>query len=420
MFLRGKHILLGVTGGIAAYKAAVLVRELRRCDAEVQVVMTRTAGKFVGAPTFQGLSGRRVETDLFGDVDDGSENGVETPADGMKHLALSRWADFLLIAPASANTLAKMAHGYADNLLSSIYLAGNVPTAVAPAMNRLMWQHPATRANFEALQQHGVLVWGPGEGEQACGETGAGRLLDPSDLVERLSEVFSRETLAGHKVVVTAGPTREAFDAVRCLSNYSSGKMGFALARAAREQGAEVILIAGPVSLPTPPSVRRVDVVTAEQMRTVVFEHIGGASLFIACAAVADYRPLAPVHNAKIKKNTEMMQLHLIRTRDILTEAAALEPRPFLVGFAAETHNVAANARSKLLSKNLDVIVANRVGPDAPHDFGDDVAMVEVYWRGGSEALGPEPKTVLSERLMSLFVRQYQSKTGVGTQEHTG
>ncbi len=418
MFLEGKHILLGVTGGVAAYKAAVLVRELRRCDAEVQVVMTRAAEKFVGAPTFQGLSGRRVETGLFAATEDAGNTAASD--DGMKHIALSRWADFLLVAPASANTLAKMAHGYADDLLSAIYLAGDLPTAVAPAMNHLMWQHPATRANLEVLQQRGVLVWGPDEGEQACGETGAGRLLEPPALVERLSKTFSRETLAGKKVVVTAGPTREAFDAVRCLSNHSSGKMGFALARAAREWGAEVVLIAGPVALPTPPSVRRVDVVTAEQMHAAVFEHIADAALFISSAAVADYRPLAPMCDAKIKKNSEMIQLHLIRTRDILAEVAMLEPHPFLIGFAAETHNVAANARSKLLSKNLDMIVANRVGPNAPHNFGDDTAAVEVYWRSGNESLGPEPKTVLSRRLMSLFVRQYQAKIGVGAQEHTG
>ncbi len=419
MFLEGKHILLGVTGGIAAYKAAALVRELRRCGAEVQVVMTRAAEKFVGALTFQGLSGRRVETDLFSHAGDGRD-ASGTYRDGMKHIELSRWADFLLIAPASANTLAKMAHGYADNLLSSIYLAGDTSVAVAPAMNRLMWQHPATRANLELLRKRGVLVWGPGEGEQACGETGEGRLLEPADFIECLSEVFSRQTLAGYKVVVTAGPTREAFDAVRCLSNHSSGKMGFAIARAAREWGAEVILIAGPVSLSTPTLVQRIDVMAAEQMYAAVFEHIEGAALFISCAAVADYRPLAPVHDAKIKKSSEMMQLHLVRTRDILADVSALKTHPFLVGFAAETHNVAANARSKLLSKNLDVIVANHVGPDAAHGFGADHARVEVYWRGGSKSLGPESKKVLGEQLMSLFIRQYRSKTSVGSQEHTG
>ena len=420
MFLKGKRILLGVTGGIAAYKAAVLVRELCRRGAEVQVVMTRAAQRFVGAPTFQGLSGRRVETELFTDPEEASaDNDATAATGGMKHVELARWADFLVVAPASANTLAKMAHGYADDLLSSIYLAGDTPTAVAPAMNRLMWQHPATHANVEALQKRGVLVWGPDEGEQACGETGDGRLLEPAEIARRLSDAFSHETLAGHKVVVTAGPTREALDAVRCLSNYSSGKMGFALARAAREQGAEVILIAGPVSLPTPPSVQRVNVGTAEEMRAAVFDHVTDASMFISCAAVADYRPLSPLPYAKIKKNSGMMQLHLVRTPDVLADVAAATTRPFLVGFAAETHNLAANARSKLLEKNLDVIVANQVGPNAPHNFGDDDAELEVYWRGGSETLGPGPKTILGGRLMSLFVRLYQMKAGAGTREHT-
>ena len=419
MFLRGKHILLGVTGGIAAYKAALLVRELRRCGAEVQVVMTQAAGKFIGAATFQGLSGRRVETDPFSEEGD---TGESSNRGGMKHIELSRWADFLLVAPASANTLARFAHGSADNLLSSIYLAGNVPTAVAPAMNHLMWQHPATRANLKTLQHHGVLVWGPDEGEQACGETGAGRLLEPPEIIRRLSEAFSHEKLAGHKVVVTAGPTREALDAVRCLSNPSSGKMGFALARAAREQGAEVVLITGPVSLPTPPSVRRVDVVTAEEMYTAVFKHIENAAILVSCAAVADYRPLAATPNTKIKKSSELLKLHLVRTRDILASVSALDSRPFLVGFAAETHDVAINARSKLLRKNLDVIVANRVGPDAPYDFGNDDALVEVYWRGGNELIGPAPKTVLSNHLMSLFIRQYQSRrqSNARAQKHTG
>ena len=423
MFLRGKHILLGVTGGIAAYKAAMLVRELRRCGAEVQVVMTRAAEKFVGAATFHGLSGRRVETDLFDKPENSRKGDADEDDGGMKHIELSRWADFLLIVPASANTLAKFAHGYADDLLTSIYLAGDMPAAVAPAMNYLMWQHPATRANLRTLEQRGVLVWGPGEGEQACGETGAGRLLEPPEIINRLSETFSHETLAGYKVVVTAGPTREVLDAVRCLSNHSSGKMGFALARAAREQGAEVVLIAGPAPLPTPPSVRRVDVVTAEEMHAAVFEHIEGAAMFISCAAVADYRPLAPKHRTKIKKNEEMLQLHLIRTRDILAEVAALDShRPFVIGFAAETHDVAANAKSKLLMKNLDMIVASQVGPDAPYSFGNDEALVEVYWRGGGESIGPGPKTALSNQLMSLFIRRYQSRHPSKThaQKHTG
>ena len=424
MFLQGKHILLGVTGGIAAYKAAILVRELRRYGAEVQVVMTQAAEKFIGAATFQGLSGRFVETKLFSDSENQFENDEALHRDGMrdngmKHIELSRWADFLLIAPASANTLAKMAHGYADDLLSSIYLAGDIPIAVAPAMNHLMWQHPATCANIEILRQRKVLIWGPEEGEQACGESGDGCLLDPSDIVSSLNQAFSYETLAGHKIVVTAGPTREAFDAVRCLSNYSSGKMGFALARAAREQGAEVILITGPVSLQTPPSIQRVDVVTAEQMHMEVLEHIQDATMFISCAAVADYRPLSSTVDIKIKKSSELMQLHLIKTRDILSDVATLNPHPFLIGFAAETNNIAVNAKSKLLEKNLDIIVANHVGPQAPYNFGDDRAQVNVYWRGGDQSVGPELKTVLGAKLMSIFIRQYQQKNSVKVQKYT-
>ena len=421
MYLEGKHILLGVTGGIAAYKAAVLVRELRCRGAEVQVVMTRAAGRFVGAATFRGLSGRRVETDLFDDPERTATDETAVDDAGMKHIELSRWADFLLIAPASANTLAKMAHGIADDLLSSIYLAGDVPTAVAPAMNRLMWQHPATRANLETLRNRGVLVWGPDEGEQACGETGDGRLLEPGDVADCLDEAFSRKTLAGRKLVVTAGPTREALDAVRCISNHSSGKMGFAIARAAAEQGADVVLIAGPVSLPPPPAVRRVvNVVTVDEMRAAALEHARGAAMFIACAAVADYRSPDPRPDVKLKKDDERLQLSLVRTPDILAGVAALEPRPFLVGFAAETHDVAANARSKLMRKNLDVIVANRVGPNAPYSFGADDAEVAVYWRGGEELLGPARKTALAGQLVSLFIRRYQRKFGVQAQEHTG
>ena len=427
MFLRNKRILLGVTGGIAAYKAAVLVRELRRAAAEVRVVMTRAATRFVGAATFQGLSGQPVEID--GAADSGPEsaqghpgNAVETDAhdDGMRHIQLSRQADFFLVAPASANTIAKMAHGYADNLLTSTYLAGNTPTAVAPAMNHLMWQHPATRANLRLLRQNGVLVWGPAEGEQACGEEGMGRLLEPQDIVSRLSDTFSHATLAGCKVVVTAGPTREALDAVRCLSNHSSGKMGFALARAAVEHGAEVVLIAGPVALSTPPAVKRIDVVSAEQMRAAVMRHIDGAAMFIACAAVADYRLPRPADTGKIKKHNESLHLHLVRTHDILAEAATLDPRPFLAGFAAETDHVEANAKSKLLGKNLDVIVANQVGPDAAYDFGDDVGKVDVYWRGGSESLGPEAKEVLGRRLLALFIHLYRRKSDAGSRERTG
>ena len=426
MFLHNKHILLGVTGSIAAYKAVVLVRELRHMAADVRVVMTRSATRFIGVATFQGLSGHPVET---GDADstpafaDGHALDLATADahdDGMRHIHLSRWADFFLISPASANTMAKLAHGHADDLLTSIYLAGDTPTAVAPAMNHLMWQHPATRANLQLLRRRGVLVWGPAEGEQACGEDGMGRLLEPQEIVSRLSDAFSRGTLAGHKVVVTAGPTREAVDAVRCLSNHSSGKMGFALARAAGEHGAEVVLIAGPVTLRTPPAVRRIDVVSAEQMYAAVMQHIGGASMFISCAAVADYHLPHPMGAGKIKKRDESLHLHLVKTRDILAEVAALDPHPFLAGFAAETDHVEANAKSKLLGKNLDVIVANQVGPNAPHNFGDDVGKVDVYWRGGSETLGPEAKEVLGRRLLALFIHLYHRKNNAGSRERTG
>ncbi len=426
MFLRNKRILLGVTGGIAAYKAAVLVRELRRVAAEVRVVMTRSAIRFVGAATFQGLSGYPVETDDDAGFEPASASagfpGTVAGAakdDGMRHIQLSRWADFFLVYPASANTMAEMAHGHADRLLTSIYLAGNAPAAVAPAMNHLMWKHPATRANVQLLRRHGVLVWGPAEGEQACGEDGMGRLLEPQDVVQRLADAFSHATLAGHKVVITAGPTREAVDAVRCLSNHSSGKMGFALARAAGEQGAEVVLIAGPVALHTPPAVKRIDVVSAEQMRAAVMQQIGGASMFIACAAVADYHLPRPLDTGKIKKRHESLHLHLVKTRDILAEVAALEPRPFVVGFAAETSHVEANAKSKLFGKNLDVIVANQVGPEAPHDFGDDMGRVDVYWRDGGESLGSATKEVLGQRLLALFIHLYQRKSNAGSREDT-
>jgi phosphopantothenoylcysteine decarboxylase/phosphopantothenate--cysteine ligase len=392
------RVLLGVTGGIAAYKAAELVRRLRERGAEVQVVMTAGARQFVTPLTFQALSGRPVRTDLW-------DAAAEA---AMGHIELARWAEQVLVAPATADFLAKLAHGRADDLLATLCLATDAPLAVAPAMNRLMWANAATQANVATLRARGIAVLGPGAGDQACGETGPGRMLEPLEIIDALWPATAAVGgLAGRKVLVTAGPTRERIDPVRFITNRSSGKMGFAVAEAARLAGAEVVLVSGPVNVATPPGVRRVDVETAEQMLEAVRADLPGTDVFIAAAAVSDYRPVQPAAE-KIKKTSDSLMLALSRTTDILATVAAGSPRPFVVGFAAETQNVERNALAKLEGKRLDMIAANQVGDNLAFDCDDNA--LTVYWPEGKRELARAPKRRLAAELVAVIAERYAAR----------
>jgi phosphopantothenoylcysteine decarboxylase / phosphopantothenate---cysteine ligase len=398
--MQGKRILLGVTGGIAAYKSPDLVRRLRERGAEVQVVMTAAAREFVTPITFQAVSGRPVRTDLW-------DAAAEA---AMGHIELARWAELVLVAPASADFLARLATGQADDLLATLCLATQAPIAVAPAMNHLMWENPATRANITTLAARGVHVLGPAAGDQACGEVGEGRMLEPLDLAERLGALLRADgVLAGRRVLVTAGPTRESIDPVRFISNRSSGKMGFATAQAAREAGAEVVLVSGPVSLATPPGVRRIDVENAADMLAAVLRELPRTDVFISTAAVADYRP-ARASPQKIKKTTETLELTMQRTVDVLATVAASAERPLVVGFAAETESVEQNARAKLLKKNLDMIAANEVGHDKAFDCEDN--QLVVLSRSARHELGRAGKLVLARGLVALIAQELAARGG--------
>ncbi|TLY57653.1 MAG: bifunctional phosphopantothenoylcysteine decarboxylase/phosphopantothenate--cysteine ligase CoaBC [Gammaproteobacteria bacterium] len=389
--MQGKRILLGVTGGIAAYKSPDLVRRLRDRGAEVQVVMTGGAREFVTPTTFQAVSGRTVRSDLW-------DAAAEA---AMGHIELARWADAVLIAPASADFLARLATGQANDLLSTLCLATEAPIAVAPAMNHVMWANAATRANVATLAQRGVQVFGPAEGDQACGEIGEGRMLEPVDLAERVLALLPASgALAGRRVLITAGPTRERIDPVRFVSNRSSGKMGFAVAQAAREAGATVVLVAGPVSLPTPAGVARIDVESAADMLAAVLRELPGTDIFISTAAVADYRP-ARAAEQKIKKTAESLELAMERTTDVLATVAARADRPYAVGFAAETESVEQNARTKLMKKNLDMIAANEVGHDKAFDCDDNQLIV--LSRNGRHELPRAGKLTLARGLIALI-----------------
>jgi len=391
------RVLLGVTGGIAAYKSAELVRRLREQGAEVQVVMTEGARQFVGPLTFQALSGRPVRSDLWD----------ATAEAAMGHIELARWAERIVIAPASADFLARLAHGHANDLLTTLCLATDAPIAVAPAMNRLMWANAATQANVATLRARGVTILGPAEGEQACGEMGAGRMVEPAEIIAALSPRTSAAgALAGRKVLLTAGPTRERIDPVRFITNRSSGKMGYAVAEAARDAGADVVIVSGPVNLPTPAGVRRVDVETAEQMMDAVRTHLPGTDIFIAAAAVSDYRPVQAAVE-KIKKTSDSLMLALSRTTDILAAVAAGSPRPFVVGFAAETQNVERNALAKLEGKHLDMIAANQVGDRLAFDCDDNA--LTVYWPGGKRELARATKRDVAARLVAVIAERFAS-----------
>jgi phosphopantothenoylcysteine decarboxylase/phosphopantothenate--cysteine ligase len=399
--MAGKHILLGVTGGIAAYKSPDIVRRLTERGAEVQVVMTAGAREFVAPLTFQAVSGREVRSDLW---DESAERA-------MSHIELARWADLVLIAPATADFLAQLAHGMADNLLNTVCLATSAPLAVAPAMNRLMWANPATQANVAQLRARGVQVLGPDSGSQACGETGEGRMMEPVDIAAAAFALLPAEgPLKGRKVVITAGPTRERIDPVRFISNRSSGKMGYAVAQAARDRGADVVLVSGPVNLPVPPGVRRIGVESAQQMHDAVMAEIEGADIFIGTAAVADYRPANPAE-CKIKKVSDKLEVCMERTVDILAAVAARADRPFTVGFAAETNNVEEHALAKLNRKKLDLIAANEVG-DTKVFERDDNALTLLWPAGGRLELGAGAKTELAQKLVDFVAARFLQHVG--------
>jgi phosphopantothenoylcysteine decarboxylase/phosphopantothenate--cysteine ligase len=394
--LINKHILLAVSGGIAAYKSAELVRLLRKQGAIVRVVMTRSAMQFVSPLTFQALSGNPVHSELL-DADE--ENA-------MGHISLARWADALIIAPATANTLAKCSHGLADDLVSTLYLAATCPVYVAPAMNQAMWHKPVTQENIQKLKSHGVIVIGPEQGDQACGETGFGRMSEPLEICRRLMAEPTTQCLNGLKVLISAGPTREPLDPVRYITNRSSGKMGYALANAALKAGAKVTLVSGPVSLTAPVTVDLVDVETAAQMHAAVMSKAAEHDIYIGAAAVADYSP-ALMENEKIKKQAEQTTLTLQKNRDILADVAQLANRPFTVGFAAETHDLEQYALDKLARKNLDMIAANWVGRDQG-GFDSDQNALQVFWKNGQKTLAMTDKNRLAEQLISLIAERME------------
>ena len=401
------NVLLGITGGIAAYKTPDLVRRLRERGAEVQIVMTASAAEFVTETALQAVSGRPIRSNLWDKEAEAS----------MSHIELARWADAVLIAPATAEIMARLASGAAADLLTTLCLATKAPLLIAPAMNHVMWSKPAVQANRKTLEAHGVRILGPDHGSQACGETGSGRMLDPDVIADIVCGTdiarASDSVLAGKSVLITAGPTREPIDPVRFISNRSSGKMGYAMAAAAAAHGAKVSLISGPVALEPPPGVDFIHVDTAEEMYTATHERIADVDVFIAAAAVVDYRP-ATSSTQKIKKSKETMRLELVRSRDILASVAALENAPFTVGFAAETEHVHAHARGKLADKNLDMIVANRVGKDC--GFDRDENTVDVLWHGGEERLATAPKTELARDIVKLIAARYAASRGADTQ----
>lgn len=394
--LTNRRIVLGITGGIAAYKAAELVRRLRDRGAAVRVVMTKAAQEFITPLTLQALSGNPVHTTL---LDPDAEAA-------MGHIELARWADLILIAPASADFIARLAHGHADDLLTTLCLATPAPIALAPAMNQGMWRDASTQANVALLRERQITLWGPADGEQACGDVGPGRMLEADQLAELAAKSFASRILDGKRVLITAGPTREALDPVRYISNHSSGKMGFALAQAAADAGAHVTLIAGPVALATPEHVERIDVGSAQQMFDAVLARVDTCTIFIAAAAVADYRP-ASIAADKIKKQREEMTLTLLRNPDIVATVAQRKPKPFTVGFAAETTQVADYARDKLERKNLDMIVANDVSAPGIGFNSDDNAVL-VLWRDGEMHIDARSKTLIARELIELIARSQQ------------
>ena len=391
--LSNKHILLGVSGSIAAYKSAELVRRLKDAGADVRVVLTTGGAEFVTSLTFQALSGNPVHTEL-----------LDTEAEAaMGHIELARWADAVIVAPASANFIARLAQGRADDLLSAICLATDSTVAITPAMNHQMWANAATQENLQQLKQRGVKQFGPGEGDQACGEVGPGRMLEAEQLAQLTADIFETGSLAGRTVLITAGPTQEAIDPVRYLSNRSSGKMGYAIAQAAAEAGAKVTLISGPTALATPPRVERIDVRSAQQMFDAVMQQVTISDIFISTAAVADYRPVQ-IAEDKIKKTEDILTIELQRNPDILAEIATLKDGPFTVGFAAETENLEQHAQEKLKRKNLDMISANLVGDGVA--FESDENALLILTAKDKQQLPTASKTILGRQLVELIAKK--------------
>jgi phosphopantothenoylcysteine decarboxylase/phosphopantothenate--cysteine ligase len=401
------NIVLGISGGIAAYKTPELVRRLRERGADVQIVMTASAGEFVTQTSLQAVSGHPIRSNLWDKEAEAS----------MSHIELARWADLVLIAPATAEIMARLAGGGAPDLLTTLCLATEAPIAIAPAMNRVMWANPAVQANRETLEERGMRILGPDHGSQACGETGAGRMLEPDVIADavcrpEVAGAVADGILAGRTVLVTAGPTREPIDPVRYITNRSSGKMGYAIAAAAHALGARVIMISGPVSLPEPRGAEVVRVETAAEMHKATHERVAEADIFIAAAAVSDYRP-AEASARKIKKTKDAMTLELVRSPDVLASVAALAEAPFTVGFAAETENVREYALGKLTNKKLDMIVANRVGSDCGFDYDDNAA--EILWAGGDKAFEKMPKSELAAGLMDVIAARFFETRGSET-----
>lgn len=388
--LTNKRILLGITGGIAAYKCAELTRLLIKAGAEVRVGMTRAATEFITPLTMQALSGQRVHLDLL-------DSDAEA---AMGHIELARWADLVLIAPATADFIARISHGQADDILSTMVLATSAKIAVAPAMNQAMWADDSTTTNLNVLVDRGYHIFGPAEGEQACGDVGPGRMLEPAQLLELSASLFETGELAGKNFVITGGPTREAIDPIRFISNHSSGKMAYALAAEAVAAGAKVTLISGPVNLLTPESVKRIDVVSAAQMLAATHEAMADCDVFIGVAAVADYRP-AQIETQKIKKSAEQMQLILIKNPDIISEVAQLEAKPFVVGFAAETNDIVSNGKEKLQRKGLDMLFAN----NATETFNSDSIVVTAITEAGETELKEGNKNVVARNMLRLIAK---------------
>ncbi|WP_045402605.1 bifunctional phosphopantothenoylcysteine decarboxylase/phosphopantothenate--cysteine ligase CoaBC [Vibrio campbellii] len=389
--LAGKKILLGISGGIAAYKCAELTRRLIERGAQVQVVMTKAAKEFITPLTMQAVSGRPVSDSLLDPAAEAS----------MGHIELAKWADLVLLAPATADLIARMSAGMGNDLLTTLVLATDSPVAVSPAMNQQMYRNVATQENIATLARRGMHIWGPAAGEQACGDVGPGRMLEPMQLVHLCEQFFQPKLLAGKSVLITAGPTREAIDPVRYISNHSSGKMGFALANAAAQLGAKVTLVSGPVSLNTPAGVERINVASAQEMHDAVMAHAPNHDAFISCAAVADYRP-ENVASQKLKKteNNDQMTINMVKNPDIVATVANMtEQRPFTVGFAAETNDVETYARGKLVKKNLDMICANDVSVEG-QGFNSNDNAITLFWPQGEQALALESKEALSFRIL--------------------
>lgn len=401
-FLANKRVLLGVTGSIAAYKSPEVVRRLREMGADVRVAMTENAKRFITPLTLQAVSGNPVHEELF---------DLHAEA-AMGHIELARWADVVLVAPATADFMARLASGMADDLLTTLCLATAAPIAIAPAMNQGMWKHALTKENVQALVDKNIHIFGPTEGSQACGDVGPGRLIEPTEIVDKLSELFKTGSMAGLHVLITAGPTHEAIDPVRFITNGSSGKMGFALAEAAREAGAKVTVISGPVNIPKPQHVECIPVLSALEMNDAVMRKVSDCDIFLAVAAVGDYR-CKTIAEQKIHKDQTSMTLELERNPDIVSNVSALSARPFIVGFAAETENVLEQAQAKRKRKKMDMIIANHVGGGA--GMGADDNEVTVIGAQHTVELPATRKTKLARQLIAMIAKEYKDHaTGRG------